>query len=45
MTRDELEAAGLYECTGCGRVYESEKSLMFCCDERYDKPSFVRSYD
>lgn len=24
-------AAGLFECTECGRTFESEIALMFCC--------------
>lgn len=44
MTRDELEAAGLYECTGCGRVFDSEIALVFCC-RNDDLPSFKRNYE
>lgn len=36
---------GLYECPTCNRLYDSEIALVFCCDSRYDEPSFTRSYD
>lgn len=45
MTNDELEAAGLYQCESCDRVYESEKSRMFCCRDEYDGPHFRRNYE
>lgn len=45
MTTDELETYGLYQCPDCDRTYDSEKALVFCCQERYDQPSFVRSYN
>lgn len=45
MTADELREHGLYQCPDCLTTHTSEKALLFCCDERYDKPSYVRSYD
>lgn len=27
---------GLYECETCGRTYDSELALLFCCDRRYE---------
>ncbi len=45
MTPDELETHGLYQCPDCYSTYDSEKALVFCCRDEYDKPAFVRSYD
>lgn len=41
----DLRADGLYECDSCGSTYDAEKSLVFCCNPAYDKPSFERGYD
>ena len=45
MTRDELKANGLHQCPYCGRTYESETALMFCCSDYDDQPGFKRSYE
>lgn len=34
---------GLYQCTDCERTFDSEVSLLFCCNPRFDKPAFERS--
>lgn len=45
MTKDEYEAAGLHMCDHCGRLYETEAALLYCCNPTFDKPTYVRSYD
>lgn len=39
MTESELRADGLYECPDCGRTYDAEASLVFCCN-----PAALRRY-
>lgn len=27
----------LYECPDCGRTYDSEIALVFCCNPKFDR--------
>ena len=41
----DLEAAGLHECDTCGRVYESEIALIFCCRDDTDQTPYQRHWE
>lgn len=39
MTEAQLTPEGLYRCPDCGRDYDAEASLAFCCN-----PAALRRY-
>jgi len=45
MNKDEYEAAGLHMCDHCGRLYDSEIALVWCCNPRWDHNQYERHWE